>query len=108
MTSSPTTAPQVNLVFQAAGGDTSITVTSAPPALQTDSAAVSTTLSQRQFQDLPNQNRNFSTFALLTPGVQRASFNIQATENPQGTKALEVNGTNYGSLGYLLDGTDNR
>jgi hypothetical protein len=31
-------APQVNLVFQAAGGDTSITVTSAPPALQTDSA----------------------------------------------------------------------
>lgn len=101
-------APQVNLVFQPASGNTSITVTSAPPALQTDSAAVSTTLSQRQFQDLPNQNRNFSTFALLTPGVQRASFNIQATENPQGTQALEVNGTNYGSLGYLLDGTDNR
>jgi carboxypeptidase family protein/TonB-dependent receptor-like protein len=101
-------APQVNLVFHPAGSNTSITVTAAPPPLQTDSAAVSTALSQRQFQDLPNQNRNFSTFALLTPGVQRASFNIQATENPQGTQALEVNGTNYGSLGYLLDGTDNR
>ena len=31
-----------------------------------------------------------------------------ATENPQGTQALEVNGSNYGSLGYYLDGTDNR
>ncbi len=101
-------APEVNLVFQPAGSTQSITVTTAPPALQTDNAAVSTVLSQRQFQDLPNQNRNFSTFSLLTPGVQRASFNIQPTENPQGTQALEVNGANYGSLGYLLDGTDNR
>ena len=100
--------PQVNLVFQTEGTTQTVTVTSAGPALQTDGADVSTVISQRQFQDLPNQNRNFSTFALLVPGVQRASFNIAATENPQGTQALEVNGANYGSLGYLLDGTDNR
>jgi len=62
----------------------------------------------QKLQDLPNQNRNFSSFALLVPGVQRGSFNISATENPQGTQSLEVNGSNYGSLGYLLDGTDNR
>src|SRR6202789_105359 len=101
-------APQVNLVFQTEGTTQTVTVTSAGPALQTDGADVSTVISQRQFQDLPNQNRNFSTFALLVPGVQRASFNIAATENPQGTQALDVNGANYGSLGYLLDGTDNR
>ncbi len=101
-------AVELNLVFQPEGSTQNITVTGAAPALQTDSAAVSSTLSQRQFQDLPNQNRNFSTFALLTPGVQRGSFNVAATENPQGTQSLEVNGSNYGSLGYLLDGTDNR
>jgi hypothetical protein len=101
-------SPQVNLVFQPEGSTQSITVTASGPALQTDGADVSTVIDQRQFQDLPNQNRNFTTFALLTPGVQRASFNIAATENPQGTQALEVNGANYGSLGYLLDGTDNR
>jgi hypothetical protein len=101
-------APQVNLVFQTEGTQQSVTVTAAGPALQTDGADVSTVISERQFQDLPNQNRNFSTFALLVPGVQRASFNIAATENPQGTQALDVNGANYGSLGYLLDGTDNR
>jgi hypothetical protein len=99
---------QVNLVFQPEGSTQNITVTAAAPALQTDNAAVSTVISQRQFQDLPNQNRNFSTFGLLVPGVQRSSFNIQATENPQGTQALTVNGANYGSLGYVLDGTDNR
>lgn len=102
------TAQQVNLVFQTEGTTQTVTVTSAAPALQTDGANVSTVIDQRQLQDLPNQNRNFTEFALLTPGVQRASFNISATENPQGTQALEVNGANYGSLGYLLDGTDNR
>ena len=101
-------AQQVNLVFQTQGASQSVTVTAAGPVLQTDGASVGTVLDSRQFQDLPNQNRNFTTFALLTPGVQRASFNIAATENPQGTQALEVNGANYGSLGYLLDGTDNR
>jgi hypothetical protein len=99
---------QVNLVFQTEGVSQSVTVTAAPPALQSESADVSVVIDRRQFQDLPNQNRNFTSFALLTPGVQRSSFNIQPTENPQGTQALDVNGANYGSLGYLLDGTDNR
>jgi hypothetical protein len=106
---SANSAQQVNLVFQSTqGASQTVTVTAAGPALQTDGANVGTVLERRQLQDLPNQNRNFTTFALLTPGVQRASFNINATENPQGTQALEVNGANYGSLGYLLDGTDNR
>jgi hypothetical protein len=106
---SANSAQQVNLVFQGTqGASQAVTVTSSGPALQTDGANVGTVLESRQLQDLPNQNRNFTTFALLTPGVQRASFNINATENPQGTQALEVNGANYGSLGYLLDGTDNR
>ncbi len=102
------TSQQVNLVFQAAGGSQTVTVTAEAAALQTDRADVGTVLDNKQLQELPNQNRNFTTFALLTPGVQRGSFNIAPTENPQGTQSLEVNGSNYGSLGYLLDGTDNR
>ncbi len=99
---------QVNLTFQPEGASQSVTVTSSAPVLQSDSADVSTVISSRQLQDLPSQNRNFSTFALLVPGVQRGSFNISPSENPQGTQSLEVNGANYGSLGYYLDGTDNR
>jgi Carboxypeptidase regulatory-like domain len=99
---------QVNLVLKVAGSSQNVTVTSGIPQLQTDSADTATVLNNRQLQDLPNQNRNFTTFALLTPGVQRGSFNTAPTENPQGTQSLEVNGSNYGSLGYYLDGTDNR
>ena len=90
------------------GASQTVTVTSAPPALKTDRADVGQVLDERQIQNLPNLNRNFTSFALLTPGVQRSSFNIAPTENPQGTTALNANGSNYGTLGYVLDGTDNR
>src|ERR1700679_3616805 len=101
-------SPQVNLVFQVAGSSQTVTVTSAEPPLQSSSADVSTTFSSQQLQNLPNLDRNFSSFSLLTPGVQRASFATAPTENPQGAQGVEVNGSNYCSLGYYLDGTDNR
>jgi hypothetical protein len=101
-------SPQVNLVFQVASNTQTVTVTTAAPPLQISSAEVSTTFSSQQLQDLPNLDRNFSSFSLLTPGVQRASFATAPTENPQGTQGVEVNGSNYGSLGYYLDGTDDR
>jgi len=101
-------ATESNLVFQVEGTNQTVTVSAGAPALQTSSADVANVITSRQLQDLPNQNRNFTTFALLTPGVQRGSYNTSPTENPQGTQSLEVNGSNYGSLGYYLDGTDNR
>ena len=70
------TSPQVNLVFQAAGASQTVTVTAEAAALQTDRADVGSVITNKQLQNLPNQNRNFTTFALLTPGVQRGSFNI--------------------------------
>lgn len=103
------TAPQVNLQLTVGAASTqTVTVTAAPPPLQTASAEVSQGLTSQQLQSLPNLNRNFTSFSLLTPGVQRSSFNIQPTENPQGASAINANGSNYGSLGWLLDGTDNR
>jgi hypothetical protein len=101
-------ATESNLIFQVEGTNQTVTVSAGAPALQTSTADVANVITSRQLQDLPNQNRNFTTFALLTPGVQRGSYNTSPTENPQGTQSLEVNGSNYGSLGYYLDGTDNR
>ncbi len=102
-------APEVNLSLSTSNAAaTNITVTAAAAALKTDQADVSQTLDSRQLQSVPNINRNFSQFTLLTPGVQRSSFSISPTENPQGTVSTEINGTNYGTEGSLLDGTDNR
>lgn len=59
-------------------------------------------------QDLPNLNRNLSEYEVLTPGVQRSSYNTAATENPQGIASTSANGANFGSQGFILDGTNNR
>ena len=108
ITVSADTAPQVNITLSVNGTSQNVTVSSEAPPLKTDRADVSQILSSRQVQSVPNLNRNFSEFTLLTPGVQRSSFSIAPTENPQGTVSVEANGTNYGTLGWALDGTDNR
>jgi hypothetical protein len=100
---------EVNLALKAGPATaTTVTVTAAAPPLQTDRAEVAQTLDAQQINTIPNINRNASQFELLSPGVQRASFNIDPTENPQATQAVEANGSNYGELGWELDGTDNR
>jgi Carboxypeptidase regulatory-like domain/TonB dependent receptor len=98
----------VNVALQVQGSQQSVTVTSQAPPLKTDRAEVSEILNERSIQELPNLTRNFTAFALLTPGMQHSSFNIQGPENPQGGLALNSNGSNYGVQGFLLDGTDNR
>src|SRR6266851_6094466 len=102
------TSQQVDVSLQIQGSQQSVTVTAAAPALKTDRAEVSEVLNERSIQELPNLTRNFTAFALLTPGMQHSSFNILGPENPQGGLALNSNGSNYGVQGFLLDGTDNR
>jgi hypothetical protein len=102
------TSQQVNVALQVQGTQQTVTVTSEAPALKTDRAEVSEVLNSRSIQELPNLTRNFTAFALLTPGMQHSSFNISGPENPQGGLALNSNGSNYGVQGFLLDGTDNR
>src|ERR1700759_2354570 len=102
------TSQEVDVSLQVQGSQQTVTVTSAAPPLKTDRAEVSEVLNERAIQDLPNLTRNFTAFALLTPGMQHSSFNIQGPENPQGGLALNSNGSNYGVQGFLLDGTENR
>jgi hypothetical protein len=100
---------EVNLQMKAGAAQAqTVVVTAAAPPLQTEQVHVGLDLDERQIQSLPNINRNASQTALLTPGVQRSSFSIDPTQNPQGTVAVEALGMNYGTTGWLLDGTDNR
>ncbi len=99
---------KVDVALALAGSSQTVNVTSEAPALKTDRADVSEILDERTITDLPNLNRNFTSFLLLTPGVQHSSFNIAGPENPQGGLALNTNGSNYGEQGFILDGTDNR
>ena len=85
-----------------------VTVEIAGELLKTDRADVSTTFTQKQVEDLPIIDRNFTKLILLTPGTQQQLWNHAASENPQGSTQTIVNGQTFSGTGYQLDGTDNR
>src|SRR6185369_4809459 len=76
--------------------------------LKTDRADVATTFDQKQVTDLPILDRNFTKFILLTPGTQQLQWQHAASENPQGSTQIMVNGQHFSGTGYQLDGTENR
>jgi hypothetical protein len=76
--------------------------------LKTDRADVATTFETRQVTDLPILDRNFTKFILLTPGSQQLQWQHAASENPQGSTQIMVNGQHFSGTGYQLDGTENR
>ncbi len=102
------TAPKVDLQLAVAGASTSVTVSSGAPLLQTDRAEVSTILNSRAVENLPNFNRNFTAFELLTPGTTYIGWNVGEANNPQRSQQIEVNGQLPFATGYELDGTDNQ
>jgi len=92
-------------------GDLTETVTvtaTAGQLLKTDRADVATMFDGKQLTDLPLIDRNFTRILLLTPGAQQLGWRHAASENPQGSVQIMVNGQHFGGTGYQLDGTDNR
>lgn len=95
--------------FQVGGASETVEVTSEAPQLKTDRADVSVEFTGKQLQELPLYNRNFQSLELLTPGTQiLTGWGHAATENPQGSKQIFVNGQHFSGTGYELDGTDNQ
>ncbi len=78
------------------------------PQLKTDRADVSTTLSAKEIIDLPIPDRNFTNLQLLLPGAQQLGWSHAASENPQGSKQIEVDGQAFAGVAFQLDGTDNQ
>jgi hypothetical protein len=83
-------------------------VTAEIPMLKTERADVATSFDERYVQELPLLNRNFTQFRLLTPGSQRLGRQHAASENPQGSIQIMMNGLHFGGTACQLDGTDNR
>jgi hypothetical protein len=94
--------------FQLGGSSETVEVTSEAPQLKTDRADVSVEFTGKQLMELPIFNRNFQSLELLSPGTQIQGWGHAATENPQGSKQVYVNGQHFSGTGYELDGTDNQ
>ena len=103
------TSPKVDLHLEVGSVSNNVTVTASGTLLQTDRADVSTILNARAVEDLPNFNRNFTAFELLTPGTTYIGWGPgEGSGNPQRSESIEVNGQLPFATGYELDGTDNQ
>jgi hypothetical protein len=102
------TAPEVNVQLSVGSTSETVTVTDQTPLLQTDRAEVSTILDARAVENLPNMDRNFTEFELLTPGTTYIGWGPgEGSGNPQRSGSIEVDGQLPFATGYELDGTDN-
>src|SRR5487761_206636 len=102
------TQPKVDVQLAAGAVANTVHVTSAAPLLNTARADVSTILNSRALENLPNLNRNFTSFELLTPGTTYIGWSVGQDQNPQQSQQIEVNGQLPFATGYELDGTDNQ
>jgi hypothetical protein len=102
------TAPKVDMVMAVGSVSNTVTVSAAAPLLQTEHTDVNTILNERAIEALPNLNRNFTSFELLTPGTTYIGWNVDESQNPQRSQQIEVDGQLPFATGYELDGTDNQ
>jgi hypothetical protein len=78
------------------------------PQLKTDRADVATIFGSKEVVDLPVAGRNFTALQLLLPGAQQLGWSHAASEDPQGSLQIMVDGQAFAGVAYSLDGTDNQ
>jgi hypothetical protein len=82
-----------------------VTVTSAPPALQAESSSVGQSMSTDTINDTPLNGRNWVYVAHLTAGVVPSLAN--GTARGGGTGDFSANGQRTTQNNFILDGVDN-
>jgi hypothetical protein len=92
----------VSLVLQVGGVSESVTVTTAPPMLQTESGSVGQVLDTRTINEMPLNGRNAMYVAQLAAGVVRGGDGRGAGEGD-----FDANGQRAQQNNFVLDGVDN-
>src|SRR5216683_2663794 len=102
------TSAHIDAQLQVGAVTQTVEVTGELPQLKTDRADVAIEFNERYVEDLPILNRNFTTFELLSPGTEKLAWTHAATENPQASQQIMVNGQHFSGTAFELDGTDNQ
>jgi len=103
------TAPRIDPTMDVGGSTETVQVNAdTQPELKTDRADVSTVFDQQQVSSLPIGDQNFTNLQLLVPGAQKLGWSHAASENPQASQQIMVNGQAFAGTAFELDGTDNQ
>jgi hypothetical protein len=86
-----------------AGAKEAVTVSGAPPIVETQPSSISAVIDERAITDLPLNGRRFTDLSLLAPGV---------TQDPRGLTSSSNGDLAFGGIrgyqsSYLVDGADN-
>lgn len=108
---------EVNFKLQIGSATETVNVTDEVPLVDTATSSAGEIIQGRQVVELPLNGRNFTSLALLTPGVSRGAYADQATgsnnqaetwrNSESGGAALVVNGVRAQANNYIIDGVDN-
>jgi hypothetical protein len=93
----------LNFQLPIAGAKESITVSGAPPLIETQPSAVSAVIEEKAIESLPLNGRRFTDLALLAPGVTQDPRGLTSSSNGD----LAFGGVRGYQSSYLVDGADN-
>ncbi len=103
------TSGKMTAVLTVGGSDQVVEVNADEvPQLKTDKSDVATVFNAAEIEQLPIPDHNFTNLQLLLPGAVQLGWAHAASENPQGSKQIQIDGQAFGGVNYTLDGTDNQ
>jgi hypothetical protein len=97
-------SPAVNFSLPVEGVTAAVTVSAAPPLVETSRTEVSSVIDQEQIETLPINGRNFISFSVITPGVTNDRTPQQGAS---ATSGLSFGGQRARSNNIMVDGFDN-
>ena len=95
---------QVDCPLKVGSAAETVTVTAAPPILNTEKTDVNTRFDAQMVDSFPVAGNNITQLYNLVPGVLSDTFQMGTGENPQNTNRTYVNGVWSGAQVYVLDG----
>ncbi len=101
---------RIDVALQPASVSTQVTVTEAPPALQTETAEVNSEISQTQLSQMPetsSQGRSYQALYSLIPGAASPKEQNSTASNPSRAMSINVNGMSMNGNTTRIDGAVN-
>ena len=82
-----------------------VTVSSAPTQLETETSSQGQVIGTREVENLPLNGRSYADLVLLVPGARKSFLENQSASSREGS--FNINGQRSSFNNYLLDGLDN-
>jgi hypothetical protein len=101
---------RVDIALVLASVTAEVTITSAPPELQTETAVVNHEISEAQLDSLPitsGQGRNFQAVYSIIPGAAAVTEQNSTASNPSRAMSMNVNGLEHMGVSMRIDGAMN-